>query len=114
MPESFVWNIAASVIMMALSGACGVLWGRIKGASEERRKKAAEADDERDTNRAALRELFLYRLQDIHADYVVGNKPCSVAEKHRAEEAYRLYHDKLGGNGTGTQLYKEIMALHVE
>ena len=107
-------QLATAALTSALGIAVGWAMGWARAVAKSRADGRREELEERDTSRAALRELFLYRLQDIHAEYVVGDKPCSVAEKHRAEEAYRLYHDKLGGNGTGTQLYNEIMALHVE
>ena len=52
-------------------------------------------------------------LIDYHRDYVVSGRACPVRVKEQATSVYAAYHD-LGGNGTGTKLYQEIMNAHVE
>ena len=42
---------------------------------------------------------------------VVHKGWASTAEKREVEEIYRIYHDKLNGNGQGERYYNEIMEL---
>ena len=62
--------------------------------------------------RDGMRSLLRSQLVDMHHKYVVEGQPCSVDEHDNAEQVYKAYH-ALGGNGTGTHLYQEIMAAHV-
>ena len=98
--------------------------GGIKGAAKERAQAKAESDrsreearkeaaKDRETTRQILKTLLYCRLADMHRRYVVDGVPCTPADKQEAEEVFREYHDVLGGNGSGTALYKEIMAAHV-
>lgn len=105
--------ILPQLIMSAVTGIAGWAIGKMRGVAQERDRKEKQRVKERDDARAIDRLLLGYRLQDIHREFVVGGKPCSAAEKHEAEEVYQLYHG-LGGNGAGTRMYQEIMALHVE
>ncbi|MDO4596845.1 MAG: hypothetical protein Q4B30_07815, partial [Coriobacteriaceae bacterium] len=59
-----------------------------------------------------MRLLLRFRLTDLHRYYVVEDHPCPASMKQDVEECYQLYHE-LGGNGSGTQMYREIMACHV-
>lgn len=113
MPESVMWNVATQLALMALTGACTFLWGRIKGAAAERKKRAEEADEERDKNRAVIRLLLYFRIHDLVKD-AKGAGRMAEAEKQQLEEAYRYYHEDYAGNGVGTQLYQEGMALPTE
>lgn len=63
--------------------------------------------------RNGMRVLLRQQLIDYHRDYVVSGKPCPVRIKEQATSVHDAYH-ALGGNGTGTQLWQEIMAAHVE
>lgn len=96
-----------------LTAVVGWLGGRIKGAAKERAERERQSDEERDMTRTIMRTLLYCRLSDMHRHYVVDGKPCPPAEKQEVEEVYQYYHDKLGGNGSGTALYTEIMAAHV-
>lgn len=61
---------------------------------------------------AGMRELMRLQLYEMHKRYVVDGLPMPYDEKERADSVYAVYH-ALGGNGSGTALYKEIMAAHV-
>lgn len=111
--EEFAWSISMQIVTMAVASVAGWAVGKMRGAAQERERKEERRIKERDDARAIDRLLLGYRLQDIHREYVIGKRPCSAAEKHEAEEVYQLYHG-LGGNGAGTRMYQEIMALHVE
>lgn len=120
--------IAAQLGMAALTSAVGIavgwVMGGIKGAAKERAKAREEAErareearkqaeEDRRITRHILRTLLYCRLADMHRRYVVDGVPCTPADKQEAEEVFREYHDILGGNGSGTQLYSEIMTAHV-
>ena len=60
-----------------------------------------------------LRALLRQQLIDYHRDYVASGKPCPVRIKEQATAVHDAY-AALGGNGTGTQLWHEIMEAHVE
>ena len=120
----FISQLFVTAVASAVSIAVGWAMGGIKGAARERAQAKAESDrarevarkeaaEDRETTRRILRTLLYCRLADMHRRYVVDGVPCTPAEKQEAEEVFREYHDELGGNGSGTALYKEIMAAHV-
>lgn len=111
--EELAWSIAMQIATTIVASVAGWAIGKMRGAAQERDRKEEQRVKERDEARAIDRLLLMYRLQDIHKELTTGKRPCSAAEKHEAEEVYQLYHG-LGGNGTGTRMYQEIMALHVE
>lgn len=110
--DPFLSQLAVTAITSAASIAVGWAMGGIKGAAKERAEAQKEAVEDRDTVRRILRTLLYCRLADMHRRYVVDEIPCTPADKQEAEEVYREYHG-IGGNGSGTTLYKEIMAAHV-
>lgn len=58
--------------------------------------------------------LSLLRAEIIRQhDKWIDREYCPIYAKDAIEKAYIAYHN-LGGNGTMTKLYKEIMALHTE
>lgn len=76
-------------------------------AEKEKRKKRDEAME------MGVRALLRQKMIDYHREYVVSGGPCPV----RIKEQATLIHDAyvaLGGNGTGTQLWQEIMEAKVE
>lgn len=122
--DPFLSQIAVTAITSAVSIAVGWAMGGIKGAAKERAQAKAESDKareetrkeaakDRETTRQILKTLLYCRLADMHRRYVVDGTPCTPADKQEAEEVFREYHDVLGGNGSGTALYKEVMAAHV-
>lgn len=60
-----------------------------------------------------LRTLLRQQLIDYHRQYVASGGPCPVRIKEQATAVHDAY-AALGGNGTGTQLWNEIMEAHVE
>lgn len=60
-----------------------------------------------------MRALLRQQLIDYHRRYVAEGRPCPVGVKEQATAVYSAYHG-LGGNGTGTHLYEEIMEQHVK
>lgn len=57
--------------------------------------------------------LLRQQLINYHREYVASGKPCPVRIKEQATAVHDAY-AALGGNGTGTQLWHEIMEAHVE
>ena len=66
-----------------------------------------------DAMQEGTRAILRSRLLDLHERYVVTGDGCPYWVKDEAEQVYRAYHG-LGGNGTGTHYYREIMKMHVD
>ncbi len=94
------------VLSPLLAAIVGSLVVYAKGAvnKETRHSKAMEQ---------GMRALLRQQLIDYHDQYVVRGVPCPVGIKEQATSVYTAYHG-LGGNGTGTHLYEEIMDAHVK
>ena len=58
-----------------------------------------------------LLALLRADLNRIHAEYVQVGRPVSLELKVEAEDVYSAYH-ALGGNGVGSELYRQILAAH--
>ena len=58
----------------------------------------------------ALKELLRIQLFNLHTHYVKNRGNIPIYGKENATAIYNAYH-ALKGNGVGTNLYKEIMAL---
>ena len=122
--DPFISQLLMTGATSAVSIVVGWFLGGVKGAAKERAKDREEAQRareearreaaaDRETTRRILKTLLYCRLADMHRRYVVDGTPCTPADKQEAEEVFREYHDALSGNGSGTALYKEIMAAHV-
>lgn len=94
------------VVSPLLASVVGGLLVYVKGAVK--RESAHDRAMEQ-----GMRALLRQQLIDYHRDYVVSGHACPVRVKEQATSVYAAYHD-LGGNGTGTKLYQEIMNAHVE
>lgn len=73
--------------------------------------KAKNSYDE--AMKQGMRALLRQQLINYHKEYVASGNPCPVRIKEQATAIYDAYH-AIGGNGTGTQLWREIMDAHVE
>ena len=60
-----------------------------------------------------IRTLLRNELVRLHRDLVEAQGWCTLEDKEYAERTYIAYHE-LGGNGTGTVLYEDIMALPIK
>lgn len=114
MDSMMVQQIAAQVIMMALTGVVGWLGGKLKGVKTERERREQEQEQATVQTKAMLKLLLYYQLRELFNTYVVDKKPISSADKREIEELYGMYHDTLSGNGEGTRMYKELMELKTE
>lgn len=83
---------------------------KAKAVGEATKKAKSEHDQAMEDG---LRALLRQQLIDYHRDYVASGKPCPVRIKEQATAVHDAY-AALGGNGTGTQLWHEIMEAHVE
>lgn len=66
-----------------------------------------------DAQQDGIRTLLRNELVRLHRDLVEAQGWCTLEDKEYAERTYIAYH-KLGGNGTGTVLYEDIMALPIK
>lgn len=103
-------NVLGWVVPILLSGLVGWL-----SKSLTRMREAERARDEvrmahDRAMQTGLRTLLRTELLEIHTQHVVHHEPISVSVQDEAERVYRAYHE-LGGNGTGTMLHDQIMAL---
>lgn len=60
-----------------------------------------------------VRTLLRQQLIDYHREWVIEKEFCPVHVKTYVTALYEAYHS-LGGNGTGTKLYDEIMECPVD
>lgn len=88
------------VLLTGLGGTCGWLW---KSHRKEKDKDKAVED--------GMRVLLHAELLAIYQRHVDGHIPISLRTQEEADSIYLIYHDQLGGNGTGTELHRKIMAL---
>lgn len=88
------------VLFTGMGGVCGWLWKSHR--KEEAKDKAIED---------GMRVLLHAELLAIYQRHVDGHVPISLRTQEEADSIYLIYHDKLGGNGTGTELHRKIMAL---
>ena len=65
-----------------------------------------------DSMQEGTRTMLRSRLVDLHERYVVSGKGCPDWVKQEASQVYGAYHG-MGGNGTGTELYKRACALPI-
>ena len=106
MQEIPFWTLAGCIFAPLFSAAIGYLVATNQAA----RKRDREHDKAMEQG---MRALLRQQLITYHAEYVASGGPCPVQIKEQATSVYSAYH-ALGGNGTGTQLYQEIMEQHVK
>lgn len=61
-----------------------------------------------DAMQEGTRTMLRSRLVDLHERYVVSGRGCPDWVKREATQVYDAYHG-MGGNGTGTHYYEEII-----
>ena len=61
-----------------------------------------------DSMQEGTRTMLRSRLVDLHERYVVSGTGCPDWVKQEAAQVYDAYHG-MGGNGTGTHYYEEII-----
>ena len=81
--------------------------GEAGRASERRELERDEALEE------GLKALLRCNLVDSYDTYVLGDKRLSVERRTEIDRCYAAY-TGLGGNGTGSELYRKIREVPVE
>ena len=61
-----------------------------------------------DSMQEGTRTMLRSRLVDLHERYIVSGAGCPDWVKQEATQVYSAYHG-MGGHGTGTHYYKEII-----
>ena len=72
-------------------------------------KKLIETND---AQRDGIRSLLRNEIVRLHRELVEAQGWCALEDKEYATRTYDAYHE-LGGNGTGTALYEDIMNLSI-
>lgn len=93
MPPEILNPVLVSVITGLLAAIAGLL------VSFARREKALCS---------GIRSLLRNELVKAHREFVILGKPMTLVDREVVERNYSSYHG-LGGNGTGTTLYEELM-----
>lgn len=61
-----------------------------------------------------MKALLKAELYAIWHDYVVAEQPMPMYVRDIAASCYRVYHNSLDGNGTGTSMYEAIMGAEIK
>ena len=106
----------ASLIMDILGWVVPALLGCALGrASEElkalKREKAAEDESEK-AIMEGVRSLLRCELIRTHRTHVQRGEPIDLSTREFVQKTYESYR-ALGGNGTGTLLYQEILDIPI-
>ena len=107
---------AAQLLTIAgwlLAPVCSALVTALVAVVKLNKAKAAVKSDRDKALEQGVRALLRQQLINYHKEYVASGKPCPVRIKEQATAVHDAY-TALGGNGTGTQLWHEIMEAHVE
>ena len=101
-----------TVLGWVLAPVCSALVVYIR----EQRKMAKERENAKSDHDKAMedgmRVLLRQQLIDYHREYVQSGKGCPESIKEQATAVHDAY-AAIGGNGLGTQLWREIMEAHV-
>lgn len=124
--EGFIGMVVAilpTVASAAVIGVSGFAFKRLKGwhgehtdlvdhlkEAESLKAQVKELKDAQEPQNAALRELLGKELDKEHAR-LVAQGYASPAEKAAFERLYKAYHG-LGGNGTRTALYEDVLQMN--
>ena len=65
-----------------------------------------------DAQKDGIRTILRNELIVLHRGLAEEQGWCTLADKEYAERLYQAYHE-LGGNGTGTKLYEDVMKLPI-
>lgn len=105
-------QVAGIVLTPVASAVIGALAGMLREANRRARSHDERQEAEHRALMEGVKEIMRWQLQEMHRVYVVEGHPMPYDEKPRAESIYRVYH-ALGGNGTGTHLFSELMEAKV-
>lgn len=102
-----------SILLTALSAVLGFISSFLVNVllmkyKQDKKKEEQEIVDEK-LLRDADRHLLRRALKEDH-EFYINQGYCSVEDKDEVEHTYQTYHG-LGGNGLGTSLRNDILAL---
>lgn len=119
-------GIISGVVMLAIGGFFGVIgtgWKKGRAVarehtdlvchleeSEELKAEVQEIKEQQPLQNAVLRELMGCKLDEEHAR-LVDQGFASPKEKAAYERKYTAYHG-IGGNGTRTALYEDVLQMN--
>lgn len=125
MMESLIGVVVSSLPTLASTaalGVCGFAYKKLKGwhgehtdlvdhlkEADSLKAQVKELKEAQEPQNAALRELLGKELDKEHAR-LVAQSYASPAEKEAFERLYKAYHG-LGGNGTRTALYEDVLQM---
>lgn len=95
------------VCLWAVTGVAGYLVAKLSDLKRKHEEQEAVEDTKTDALCVGVRSLLRNELVKAHRDTTTRGG-CSLLEKEIAERNYNAYHD-LGGNGTGTAMFAQIM-----
>lgn len=99
--------ITTAIITSAISATISAIVASIIA----RGRKATSRQEAMD---AGMRALLKAELYAIWHDYAIAGEPMPMYVRDIASSCYRVYHDELGGNGTGTAMYEAIMRAEIK
>lgn len=99
-------SVITQLLVWAICGVLGAVCALLAKLLKEERANAKAMQ-------SGMRTLLRNELVKSHRELVEGKGHCTLADKEYAERTYSSYHD-LDGNGTGTSMYEDIMALPIE
>lgn len=105
-----IQDVISGLILAAVSWATGWMARSVKHLRErDRQHELIQAAHDK-AMEEGLRTLLRAELREFHHRYVDLHEPLAPSMAEEVERVYHAYH-ALGGNGTGTRMYEEIMAL---
>lgn len=118
-----VMSILPTIASAAVIGVSGYAYKKLEGfrgehvdlvdhlhESESLKEQVKNLEDLQEAQNVALREMLGRMLDKEHAR-LVAQGYASPAEKAAFERLYKAYHG-LGGNGTRTALYEDVLAMN--
>jgi len=107
MPPWLLTQILSAVITSVAGLIVGIVSQKLR-STQHREEVAREMSD---AMREGMIVLLRQKLIDIHEKWVIEQGYVPIEVKRQADDIYGAYHT-LGGNGTGTELRRVILAAH--
>lgn len=98
-------------IVSGLSFAVRHIWAKLKAEQKARQAKEEQETTEQDAIKAAVLALLHDRLYSLSRFYI-DRDWITIQDLDNLKYLYTAYHT-LGGNGTGTELYRRCKALPI-
>lgn len=106
--DEIITSVVAGLILAASCTVSGILWQKLKSATQAPRAHEARQEQQLDLLSDAVRELLLCKLETMRRHMVYDNNGVADdSEKGQAQRIYDIYH-AMGGNGHGTALNDDV------